>query len=421
MLRSTTKAATMTQETFFDPEGTSMSEIFDEREAANPSPTAIHDIGRVTSRCVRNLAKSHNFEELTASASSGMKELGEELGATLMTDGAKVLLLRIASVLVTATYLEDGWRMVADGRSVNRFLADRWHVPVYVMFVPMVIIAVTLFSSLLLLVPLDQYPGAAQYVAISSAALAVNVLLQPILFGFYTMQMAAFTVAQLGALAIFAAEAHIALDPRRATSSPLVPYVQLGARLTLTFDLLLTFGSRALQEVWDLFGHVHKHNVERPALAVSLVEQIAENKEDAKEALFKLQGQGDSFDEFHALQETGELLRSDLEWVQTAGVWAELEVHDIVTLLCALLMAAAAALVCLGFRTRSCATLAAFGAAMDAVHRFNFWSAQSVSSADLHRFHFFQAMTPVGGLLLIAACGPGTISLDEKRLSGKAN
>ena len=33
---------------------------------------------------------------------------------------------------------------------------------------------------------------------------------------------------------------------------------------------------------------------------------------------------------------------------------------------------------------------------------------------DFMRFHFFQAMTPVGGFLLVAICGPGKLSLDKK-------
>ena len=60
--------------------------------------------------------------------------------------------------------------------------------------------------------------------------------------------------------------------------------------------------------------------------------------------------------------------------------------------------------------TQYCALAAAVAAFTDAFHRFPFWL--DGPNKDFHQFHFFQAMTPVGGLLLLVALGPGRYSVD---------
>jgi len=69
-------------------------------------------------------------------------------------------------------------------------------------------------------------------------------------------------------------------------------------------------------------------------------------------------------------------------------------------------------MVWLGFKTTVCAVAVAVAAFADAIHRYPFWSGGS--NADFWRFHFFQALTPVGGMLLLAALGPGRFSIDAK-------
>jgi len=69
-------------------------------------------------------------------------------------------------------------------------------------------------------------------------------------------------------------------------------------------------------------------------------------------------------------------------------------------------------MVWLGFKTDMCAVAVALAAFADAIHRYPFWSGGA--HADYWRFHFFQALTPVGGMLLLAALGPGRFSIDAK-------
>ena len=70
----------------------------------------------------------------------------------------------------------------------------------------------------------------------------------------------------------------------------------------------------------------------------------------------------------------------------------------------------AGVMVWLGFKTQECACIIALAAFTDAFFRFPFWDGSR--NVDHQRFHFFQAMTPVGGLLLIVALGPGRFSVD---------
>jgi len=66
-----------------------------------------------------------------------------------------------------------------------------------------------------------------------------------------------------------------------------------------------------------------------------------------------------------------------------------------------------------GFKTTASASMIALACLSDAFFRFPFWTSVSSASADVLRFHFFQAMTPVGGLLLLVALGPGRFSYDS--------
>jgi len=91
------------------------------------------------------------------------------------------------------------------------------------------------------------------------------------------------------------------------------------------------------------------------------------------------------------------------------------DTDDITTHVSALthvLIVSVGVLIWLGFHTHYCAAAGAFAAFADAFSRFPFW--HGGRNADFHQFHFFQAMTPVGGLLLLAAFGPGQLSFDSK-------
>jgi putative oxidoreductase len=75
-----------------------------------------------------------------------------------------------------------------------------------------------------------------------------------------------------------------------------------------------------------------------------------------------------------------------------------------------ILILLAGLMVWLGYKTQACACIIALAVFTDAFVRFPFW--EGGRNADHKRFHFFQAMTPVGGLLLLVALGPGRFSVD---------
>ena len=70
-------------------------------------------------------------------------------------------------------------------------------------------------------------------------------------------------------------------------------------------------------------------------------------------------------------------------------------------------------LIWLGFKTEPLACVATLATFTDSFHRFPFW--QGGRNADFLKFHFFQSLTPVGGLLLLALLGPGRLSIDAKK------
>jgi len=79
----------------------------------------------------------------------------------------------------------------------------------------------------------------------------------------------------------------------------------------------------------------------------------------------------------------------------------------------ALLLLIACMLVWVGFKTMLTATALAVAVGMDTLFRFPFWSVPK-AHADNVQFHFFQSLSLVGGMLLLAVHGPGRLSLDHQ-------
>ena len=78
----------------------------------------------------------------------------------------------------------------------------------------------------------------------------------------------------------------------------------------------------------------------------------------------------------------------------------------------ALLLLFACMLVWIGFKTVLTATALAVAVGMDTVFRFPFWAVPA-ENRDNIQFHFFQSLSLVGGMLLLAVHGPGRLSLDD--------
>mmetsp|Transcript_3901 Transcript_3901/g.12085 ORF Transcript_3901/g.12085 Transcript_3901/m.12085 type:complete len:290 (+) Transcript_3901:60-929(+) len=70
------------------------------------------------------------------------------------------------------------------------------------------------------------------------------------------------------------------------------------------------------------------------------------------------------------------------------------------------------ALVCLGFKTEWSSLLLAVILFLSNLYMYPFWTVRE-SLKDFYRYYFFQTLSIIGGLMLLALHGPGGISLDK--------
>jgi len=234
--------------------------------------------------------------------------------------------------------------------------------------------------------------------------------MQPILFGAWTLTLLTMSVAQLAALAIFYIEA-FTVDHPSAAHSDFASYVLLCGRVGLTTDLVVTYSARLASEASSVLGKVMVTKTNHTALAEHLALYERHERERHQKRLLDIPV--DQLDD--AERSFNERLERNYEQIRARfDDDFAFQMHDAHTLFGAALLLAAFVLVCLGFRTRVVAAVAALGALIDATYRFPFLTV----GGEWNRFHFFQAMTPVGGLALIAAFGPGSMSLDAKLKKG---
>jgi uncharacterized membrane protein YphA (DoxX/SURF4 family) len=332
----------------------------------------------------------------------------------------KSVSLRVAALLISSTYLEDAWRSASAPNHVITYVWNRsltflpWAGAVLVVL----LLVATQLSSLVLVTRLSERTAMAHMIV--CAALAASVLLQPYLFdAAWNFDLLSLSIAQLGALGFFFSEAYSARHPFAApqveqtlsglsSRSPPTAYFRLFARFALTSDLTITFGKRFVEETasmysrWMAYDEDLAAHLERVAQVDAMVQQ---------HELHKDLSDPDMLDGNHS-----EHLHDDLHDVLAEQAPQYLSISDAHTAFAALLMLAGGAMVWLGFRTRHSATLVAIGALIDACYRFPFLGGGVTSELmrEWNRFHFFQALTPVGGLAIIAACGPGELSLDAR-------
>lgn len=361
------------------------------------SPMAVHDLDRHSQRAARQLfeAKPHGVGHSAREQQMNPRDV--------TTDRAKVGLMRCASILIVSTYLEDATRMIGAPLDMASYVARStslwWPLAAFAL----ACLVLVQLSSLVLLAPVDKHPAIPKLVRYVCGALACTVFAQPLLFNQWSYELLVMSVAQFGALALFYIEAFTVEEPRVA-GSPFANYIYLCGRVGLTSDLVLTCGARFLSESREVtqkvFGGVNASELQQ------VHEQLLERHH---ETLMKTPA-----DQLGAVEQRYE---EQMERIQAMFDEAALfQFHDVHTAFAAALLLAAGILVCLGYRTRYVASLAAFAAFVDASYRFPFFT----DGQDWSRFHFFQAMTPVGGLVLIAAFGPGAMSLDAKLQAGKA-
>lgn len=92
---------------------------------------------------------------------------------------------------------------------------------------------------------------------------------------------------------------------------------------------------------------------------------------------------------------------------------SEADASDTIGALTYVIMLLAGMMIWLGFKAQPVACVVTLATFTDSFKRFPFWTGSR--NADFLKFHFFQSMTPVGGLLLLALRGPGKLSIDAKK------
>ena len=284
-------------------------------------------------------------------------------GGTVDSD-VKTMLAGVANALVAATYVEDAFRTLSDWKGQYEYIVgNTGFVPAGWLLVAITAIQV---SSVAIVVPASCCPQMAKPIIGVCCALGLTVLLQPLLYNLLelsqnvTILLVCMAFAQLGALGLIICESHKVDVASKAASSrsttkyeeePLFSWIQLVSRFLITIDLVCV-------TMYRLY-------------TVLLVSQ----EEKGTQSLgmhFKLV--------------------TPLAFIVVIMVW-------------------------LGYKTAYVALMAAFTTFVEAFIRFPFWAdvaGKGSDYTDFMRFHFFQAMTPVGGFLLVAICGPGKLSLDKK-------
>jgi uncharacterized membrane protein YphA (DoxX/SURF4 family) len=311
---------------------------------------------------------------------------------------ASTILLCVATLFTVLTYLEDAIRCITLWNEQLAFIAKHVGLPRSIAGTMLLFVAGVQLVSPIIIIPTAAVPRMAVPVMIVTCAIAFTVILQPILFNQLTnVELLTLSMAQLGACGIVFAEAHFVAYPRKSPfathlasadqykAAAIVPWIQLLSRVMLTVDLALVFGLR-LSEV-----HPSSLSLSSPSpslsLSLSLFLSLSRTRTHT-----------------HTHSHTLRLPRLQMFYSDDSGIVVGIASTTYILILLAGLM------VWLGYKTQACACIIALAVFTDAFVRFPFW--EGGRNADHKRFHFFQAMTPVGGLLLLVALGPGRFSVD---------
>ena len=311
---------------------------------------------------------------------------------------ASTILLCVATLFTVLTYLEDAIRCITLWNEQLAFIAKHVGLPRSIAGTMLLFVAGVQLVSPIIIIPTAAVPRMAVPVMIVTCAIAFTVILQPILFNQLTnVELLTLSMAQLGACGIVFAEAHFVAYPRKSPfathlasadqykAAAIVPWIQLLSRVMLTVDLALVFGLR-LSEV-----HPSSLSLSSPSPSLSL-------------SLFLSFSLSHAHAHTHTHTHTLRLPRLQMFYSDDSGIVVGIASTTYILILLAGLM------VWLGYKTQACACIIALAVFTDAFVRFPFW--EGGRNADHKRFHFFQAMTPVGGLLLLVALGPGRFSVD---------
>jgi uncharacterized membrane protein YphA (DoxX/SURF4 family) len=273
-----------------------------------------------------------------------------------LSEEVTVALKSLAISLTVLTYYEDAWRAVSAWTEQTTYIHTHTGMPYFLACVFLVCIMATQLASVIMVVP----PSAlvAKPIVYTSGAVALSVMAQPFLYNqLSNTDLLTLSFAQLGALGLVFCDAHAVAwpAPRRGLAfaaycdEPRAP----AEAQTATCVPWVQLGSRLL-------------------LTTDLIYVFGVR---CASALFG----GAEGGAVHAI------LRDAL--ILAAGV-----------------------LIWLGFKTEPIACVVTLASFVDSLFRFPFW--HGGRNAEFLQFHFFQSMTPVGGLLLLALLGPGKLSMD---------
>jgi len=270
----------------------------------------------------------------------------------------KVAITCLAITLCVLTFLEDAHRAVTMWKEQTTFIAQHMGVAYAVASAVLFVIVCVQISSVMMVVPPSPTrPGAAKVVCGVCVAAAISVALQPLLFNqLSNAELLQLTCAQLGALGTIFCEAHAVGFPRRK------PFADFCATATARVEEQV-----AAVVPWLQLGS-------RVLLTVDL---------------------------------TCVFLSRLLAFDGSLG-----SPHPRIAL--DVLLLVAGIFIWLGLKTQPLACAVALYTFCDSFVRFPFFLGGP--KADFRKFFFFQAMTTVGGLLLLALHGPGKLSIDAKKL-----
>jgi len=167
----------------------------------------------------------------------------------------------IATLLIVATYIEDGTRLILQWDSQLSFVSRHMGFPRAIATVLLLVSAFMQLSSLFLLVPSDTSPQVATFKLYACILVGLNVFLQPIMYNqLSNMDLITLSAAQVGTLGLIFTNTHAELHPAAYkqqagafdafvasaksggnTSPSWAAYMQLCSRLLLTVDLVVVY------------------------------------------------------------------------------------------------------------------------------------------------------------------------------------
>jgi len=99
-------------------------------------------------------------------------------------------------------------------------------------------------------------------------------------------------------------------------------------------------------------------------------------------------------------------------WSENGGLHTLFTAPNFFTIMSALFLLGLSVLVCIGFKTEWSAVILTVVLGISNVWMYPFWSVDA-RLVDFYKYYFFQTLSVMGGLMLLALHGPGGISLDK--------